>query len=236
MKQISIAIPTFNRHEMTLEAFAKVLDDERIAEVVINDDASQISSYNALKASISLMPKVKLFRNATNQGGYKNKMKSISLCSSQYCVILDSDNIIGKDYLDAIYNEEWNEKLILAPSFAKPELDYREFSNLIVTKENVNQHFDKPKFSFMLNTFNLFINRNECNAVHSKTFDATIDPVASDAIYFNYCWLLEGNKIKVVDKMEYEHRIHSGSYWMNNPDKSIQFYETLLLPKIKQLK
>jgi glycosyltransferase involved in cell wall biosynthesis len=220
---------------MTLEAFANVLDDERIAEVVINDDASEISSFDALKASVISMPKVKLFRNATNQGGYKNKMQSIILCSSQYCVILDSDNIIGKDYLDSVYNEEWDAKLILAPSFAKPEFDYRKFSNLIVTKENVNQHFDEPKFPCLLNTFNLFINRNECNAVHSKNFDSTIDPVASDAIYFNYCWLLEGNKIKVVDKMEYDHRLHAGSYWLNNQDASTRFYETLL-PKIKQLK
>jgi glycosyltransferase involved in cell wall biosynthesis len=236
MKQISIAIPTFNRHEMTLEAFANVLDDERVGEVVINDDASEISSFDALKASVSSMPKVKLFRNAINQGGYKNKMQSISLCSSQYCVILDSDNIIGKDYLDAVYKEEWDAKLILAPSFAKPALDYRQFSNLIVTKENVNQHYDAPKFSFMLNTFNLFINRNECNAVHSKNFDGTVDPVASDAIYFNYFWLLEGNKIKVVANMEYEHRLHAGSYWLNNQDQSTRFYETILLPKIKQLK
>jgi glycosyltransferase involved in cell wall biosynthesis len=204
-------------------------------EVVISDDASEISSFDALKAAVSLMPKVKLFRNAINQGCYKNKMHSVNLCSSQYCVILDSDNILGKDYLDAVYNEDWDTKLILAPSFAKPGFDYRKFSNLIVTKENINQHFDEPNFSTMLNTFNFFINKDEYLKVFNATFDETVDPVASDSIYFNYCWLLAGNKMKIVDKMEYDHRLHPNSYWVINQVEATRFYE-ILLPKIKQLK
>ena len=235
MEQISIAIPTFNRHEMTLEAFAKVLDDERIGEIVINDDASDINSFYALEEAVSAIPKIKLFRNNSNQGCYKNKMHSIKLCSCQYCVILDSDNIIDSNYIDAIYNEHWNDNLILAPSFAKPLFDYREFINLIVTKSNINEHFHKHHFSTMLNTFNFFVNSKEYIRVFDATFNVAVDPVASDSIYFNYCWLLLGNSIKVVGGMEYEHRVHSGSYWSNNANASTDF-SNKLLPKIKQLK
>ena len=221
MKKISIAIPSFARYEMTLKSFASVMDDERIEEIIISDDASDIDLYYTLKAAVSNMPKVKIFRNKENQDCYKNKCIAASLCKSEFITIFDSDNQLNKEYLDAIYNEEWDEKTIFAPSFARPTFDYRAFSGLTITKENVNEYFDKPMFSTMLNTMNFFINRKQ----YLDIWDGEVNPVTADSIYFNYCWLAAGNKIKVVEGMEYEHLVHSGSHYVNNVSRTGNFYE-----------
>ena len=221
MKKISIAIPSWNRYEMTLESFASVMDDERIEEIIISDDASDIDLYYTLKAAVSSMPKVKIFRNKENQDCYKNKCIAASLCKSEFITLFDSDNQLNKEYLDAIYNEEWDEKTIFAPSFARPTFDYRAFSGLTITKENVNEYFDKPMFSTMLNTMNFFINRKQ----YLDIWDGEVNPVTADSIYFNYCWLAAGNKIKVVEGMEYEHLVHSGSHYVNNVSRTGNFYE-----------
>ena len=39
-RKISIAIPTYNRSDMTINAFLSVYDDKRVAEIVIVDDVS----------------------------------------------------------------------------------------------------------------------------------------------------------------------------------------------------
>jgi glycosyltransferase involved in cell wall biosynthesis len=231
MKTISIAIPTYNRYELTLESFADVIDDPRIEEIILSDDASDLDLFYTLKAAVSTMPKVKLYRNITNQDCNRNKMTAICLCKSDYVVIFDSDNRLNTEYLDAIYNEDWDEKVIFAPSFARETFDYRAFSGLTVTKENINEYFDKPFFSTMCNTMNFFVNRNE----FLNTFDYETDPVTADSIYFNYLWLAKGNKIKVVEGMEYFHRVHAGSHYVNNNHRTGNFYSEVE-SKIRQLK
>lgn len=230
MKQISIAIPTWNRYELTLEVFKDAIDDERVAEVVISDDCSDLDLYYTLKAAVSSMPKVRLHRNLSNQDCYFNKFIAISLCKSEFVCIIDSDNHIDKGYLDAIYGEEWKQDVILAPSYAKPQFDYRAYSGVTVGKENVNEYFEKPMFQTALNTMNFFINRDE----YLTVFDDSVDPVTSDSIYFNYLWMLHGNKIKFVEGMEYDHLVHSGSHYVNNVSRTGNFHSEVE-NKIRQL-
>lgn len=231
MEKISIAIPTYNRYELTLECFSQIIEDERVAEIVISDDASDLDLFYTLKAAVSSMPKVKLYRNISNQDCFRNKMTAISLCSSEYVCILDSDNKFGRDYLDAIYNEEWKLEVILAPSFARPIFDYRNFSGLTIIKENINYFFDEPMFSTALNTMNFFVNRSE----YLRVWDGSVDPVTADSIWVNYCWLAAGNKIKIVEGMEYDHLVHSGSHYVNNNHRTGSFYSEVE-SKIRQLK
>jgi glycosyltransferase involved in cell wall biosynthesis len=230
MKQLTIAIPSFNRYELTLDSFASVYDDERIAEIVIVDDASDLDLFYTLKAAVSSMKKVRLIRNLTNVDCYKNKYNAISLCLTDYIIILDSDNKIDKSYLDAIYGQQWDAKTIFAPSFAKPTFDYRAFSGLTITKENINQWYDEKMFSTMLNTMNFSINRDE----YLKVWDGSVNPHTADSIYFNYCWLKNGGSIKVVEGMEYNHLVHSGSHYVNNVSKTGNFYQEVE-DKIRQL-
>ena len=57
-RKISIAIPTYNRSDMTINAFLSVYDDKRVAEIVIVDDESDLGMFNKLKDVCDYLPKV----------------------------------------------------------------------------------------------------------------------------------------------------------------------------------
>ena len=231
MRKLSICIPTFNRVDMTIESFLDVMSDERIESIVVVDDASDLDAFNELKSICDFLPKVSLFRNLTNQNCYANKMIAASYAKSDYIILLDSDNIIQTDYLDAIFEQDWNEDTILAPVFARTMFDYRAFSGLLIDKENVVQYIDKPMFQTALNTANYFIHKES----YLHTFDPNFNPVTADSIYINYLWLKNKGKIKFVEGMEYEHKIHNGSHYINNVHRTPNGLNEEIVQKIRNL-
>lgn len=231
-RTISICIPSYNRVEMTLESFSKVYDDERISEIVIVDDASDWGIFTELKNEVEKYPKVKLYRNLTNQDCFRNKMTSVAYATNDWCVLLDSDNVIGIDYLDKIFAiEKWDSETIYTPDFAEPNFNFTAFSGMAFIKENIAEFIDKPMFETMLNAANYFINKSEW----LRVWDGSVDPVTSDSIYTVYNWLLAGNVIEVVDGLRYSHRVHSGSHYQNNKDRTPQGFHEDILQKIKEL-
>lgn len=231
-RKISICIPTWNRSEMTIESFYNVYRDERISEVVIVDDASDLAIYEDLKSMCDALPKVKLYRNLTNQDCYRNKMTAISFATNDWCILLDSDNHVDKSYLDALFLfHDWEIGRIFTPDFARPSFDFREFSGIVVGKENVSSLIDSPMFETMLNAANFFINKNE----YLKVWDGNVDPVTSDSIYFTYKWLESGRDIAVVPGLQYEHRVHEGSHYKNNVARTPQGFHESILQKLRQL-
>ena len=48
---------------------------------------------NNLNESYGKQRKIKLYQNTNNLGCYHNKLKSISYCSNDWAILLDSDNI-----------------------------------------------------------------------------------------------------------------------------------------------
>jgi glycosyltransferase involved in cell wall biosynthesis len=232
----SICIPTYNRTDLLYQSFAQVLNDDRIDEVVIVDDCSSSDVWNAICihfGTVVKSPKVKLFRNETNLDCYRNKREAISKASNEWCILLDSDNVIDTSYLDAIDNNgyhlvDWN---IFQPSFAKPHFDFREFEGMWISSENVFSMMDNPKFQTMLNAMNFCIRKEDYLAV----WDGSIDPVTSDSIYFNYKWLEMGGFIYVVPGMHYEHRVHNGSHYQNNVKRTPKGFHESIVEKIKAL-
>ena len=218
-RKISLCIPAYERTDLLLESFAKVLHDPRISEIIIVDDASCQATFDFISKRTSHMFKVKLYSNSENLDCYKNKRQAISYATNDWCILLDSDNVIDTAYLDKIYeNKLWNDYTIYTPSFAKPHFDFRHFSGLLVTNKNVCSWIDEPMFETMLNAANFFVNKNE----YLRIFDPTVDPVTSDSIYFCSNWLWEGNRIQVVEGLEYFHRVHSGSHYQNNVRRTPQ--------------
>lgn len=230
-KTVSLCITNFNRFEWVIRSFHDVLYDDRISEIVISDDASDLSVFKRLENAVGGMDKVKLFRNETNKGCYHNKKRAIELATNEWVIILDSDNIIGTDYLDVIFEQYWDEKKIMAPQFGRPALDYSQWAPLMFSAKNVAGYLDKGNFQMLLNTFNFFINRGQ----FLKVFDDGIDPITSDSIFFCYCWFKFGNYLHVVPNLQYYHRVHPESHYTTNCHKLPGFYDNLL-QSIRQLK
>jgi glycosyltransferase involved in cell wall biosynthesis len=220
---------------MLYESVQQVLDDERVSEIVIVDDHSELNSYIDIGHQFKHYPKVKLFRNDFNIDCYRNKREAISKATNEWVIILDSDNIITKTYIDRIENL-WiaglNAKTVYQPSHAKPHFSFITYEGLLINKFNVSRHMVDSTFQTMLNAMNYFVNRDE----YLKVWDGSVDPVTSDSIFQNYNWLKAGNNIYIVPGLEYEHRVHNGSHYQNNVRRTPSGFHNSIVQKIKDLK
>jgi hypothetical protein len=68
-----------------------------------------------------------------------------------------------------------------------------------------------------------------------KVWDGSVDPVTADSIYFNYCWLAAGNKILITPKLQYLHRVHDQSHYVNNVNRTNGF-DVMVEQKLKELR
>lgn len=237
MNSISVCIPNFNRTTLLFEALQVPLEDERVSEIVIVDDCSDYTLYSEVMAFCYSQPKIKLFRNEVNQDCFKNKRIAVSKATNEYVVLLDSDNSISKEYIDAIFETQWMSTKILQPTFAKPHFDFRKFGTGTVTKANVKDYLYDSSFTTALNAMNYFVNRDE----YLRVWDGSVDPVTSDSIWQNYCWLNAGNSIYFVPGMHYKHRVddhknEAKSHYSENNKRTPKNFHMDVIKKLKQLR
>lgn len=221
---------------MLFESFAQVIDDDRISEIVIVDDYSEYLTYEEIVIKFEHNPKVKVFRNERNLDCYRNKREAVSRAMNEWVILLDSDNVITPDYLDALptyWLDAYASKTIFQPSFAMPHFDFRRAEGKSIIKANVNAFLsDGPYFETMLNAMNFVVNRDE----YLRVWDGLVDPVTSDSLYFNYKWLEAGNSIYVVPGMHYQHRVHDGSHYKNNVRRTPKGFHEDIINRLKAMR
>ena len=218
---ISLALTHYNRFKLLLEAIREVQDHPAISEIVISDDASTDGSWERLLRHFRTNSKVKLFRNERNLDCYANKAKAVERATCDWVILFDSDNILPLAYLETLLNKIpiWCPNSAYLPVFASPHFDYRAFTGLIVTRQNVAQFMGQRGFTTALNTANYFFNRNE----YLKVWDGSVNPHTADSIYQNYRWLKAGNTLVFVRDLTYFHRVHSQSHYKLNCRKTGTF-------------
>lgn len=232
MRKITISIPYYNRSDLVMETLSYVLKEDRIDEIILCDDVSPDNDYYKLLNNVSKFSKVKVVRNVINHHVQHSKRNAISFSKNEWVIILDNDNVIGKDFIDKIFDiKEWDSKTIYHPAFAAPNFDYRQFNGDVITKENVSKYTEHKIFMTLLNTNNYFVNKKEYLRVYKYSRDCR----GADGIYNNYNWLKAGNKILVVEDLEYFHRVHPQSEFLRevNSNMKLIYY---WLDKVKQLK
>lgn len=219
-RKLGITLTHFNRFDLLVQSIAQVVEDERVKEVCIVDDCSTDTSYGDLLTFYQYHPKVHIFQNDKNLDCYRNKREAVYRSGMDWVVLLDSDNVIGTDYLDRLFSiERWDPRVAYLPDYAKPHFDYREFRGLRVDRSNVAKLMKKKHFATALNTANYFFFRSE----YLRVWDGTIDPVTADSITQNYHWLKGGNSLQFVEGLEYFHRVHEGSHYQNNVQRTGNF-------------
>lgn len=208
---LTLAITVYNRYDLLLESFSNVIDDPRIDEILICDDCSAPEYWNKIKELPKFNEKIKVVRQLQNRGMAENKRDAVALSKNNWVILFDSDNVIDKNYIDAI-PETLNANTIYLPCFARPQFDFRKFSHLLIDKEDAAIRIKDDNFNMMLNCCNYLVNRDEYVNVYQP------DPFvkASDTITFAYHWLKSGSNFKVVAGMEYDHRIHAGSGYLQD--------------------
>lgn len=230
-RKITLAIPTWNRYDLTVQCIQSTLYDDRVSEIVLVDDCSTDDSYSRLVLYCMDKPKVKLYRNDHNLDCYRNKKEAISKATNEWCIIFDSDNGLPSEYIDTLFSiDEWDERIAYQPSFARPHFDFRPHMGKVFDSQNVYQ-YTNTNLMTAFNAMNYFINRDE----YLRIWDGSIDPVTSDSIYMNYCWLLAGNKVYVVPGLEYDHLVHKGHY-QENVHKTPKGFHNDIVNRIYNLK
>jgi len=246
--KISLCIPTMNRFDSFLEKYllfyVDFLNKNIIDELVIcdengNDYEKIFSKYKNFFTNNS---NFKIYKNDNILGVFKNKLKVCSLASNNYIALIDSDNFCNENYFITakkyIQNNEdkFSNNIILSPSFARPNFNYKSFDNSIVTKYDLKEYYYKDNFQILLNTGNYILNKNIVNNIH---FDNSVmfQITACDVLFFNLLALqqFEDLQIHVVKDLEYEHVVHSGSIYTNTIKNCESYINYFIIPEYKKL-
>jgi glycosyltransferase involved in cell wall biosynthesis len=233
MRSYTLAIPYHgDRTKFLSETLRMIHDDERIARVVIRDDGSSIDDIDALHTLCSQFRKVEVLLGMKNVGPFQNKVKLLRSCLNQWTILLDSDNSITDQYLNALDNVSQEQTRIYCPESSLPELDYRDFKGMVFCENNLrkggmwNKLLDNPKFTMMLNTGNYTIYPSENYPFRMRALEFLLsgdDPKAADVIYMNRYFMECGMNLHVVPGMTYIHRIHPGSTYLQMHKESAVF-------------
>jgi hypothetical protein len=248
---ISLCIPTMNRFDTFLEKYLKTyfefLKSGIISEIIICDengyDYEKIM--NIYGEYINNNDNFKLYKNDVILGVFKNKLKVASLASSEYIALIDSDNFCDKDYFLTVKKyiitnqNSFSESVILSPSFAKPNFNFKNVENMIITKQNIanivaNHYYD---YFILLNTGNFVISKN---IIINMTYDESMlfNTTACDVLYFNLLAFQQFNdcQIHVVKDLEYTHVVHDGSIYMNTVHNCEHHRDNIIMPSYLKLK
>ena len=144
-------------------------------------------------------------------GCYHNKINTISKCTNEWTILLDSDNIYNKNSIDTIYNiKAWNDDTIYAPSWAitfpsEPSkmLNYTQYNNKFITKHVYLDKFNDGIFQCLINTCNYFLpvkKFNMCMSNIQHNYKREVIDSLDSAVLFTD-WLFNNNNIFVLESL-----------------------------------
>ena len=212
---ITLAITTYERTDLTVKSFSKVIGNDKIHEIIIVDDHSSEAVYSELVKKLLLLG-VAIYRNSKNLGMMLNKREAVMLAKSDWVIILDSDNVIDASYLNAI-PKNLDPNVIYCPSFARPTFNYRKFAGAMIGVNEAKKMLSDRMGNACLNTCNYLVHRETYLSVFKEH-----DVKGTDTIAFNYEWLKAGKKFYIVPGMEYDHLVHDGSGFMKDVDYNMK--------------
>lgn len=222
----SLCIPTMDRYDAFLEkTLPNYIDNEFITEIIISDENG--NDVEKIKNFID-SPKIKHLVNKKTLGTFRNKIRACRAASNDWIVLIDSDNYAGTEYFrtakDFINNHQISKESILAPSWAKPDFDFRGFEGRAINRKTIKSMKKKRLFKTLVNTGNFVINKYLVHSVNLANEDKNIAQSSScDVVYFNTLLFEQFDlNIHIVPNMHYDHIVHNGSIYKQ---KSTEFRE-----------
>jgi hypothetical protein len=243
MNKITLAIPFYNTSQYFSDCIKYALDDDFIDEIVVNDDCSTQEHLNNLINIVESLNtnKIKLFRNESNIGAFRNKYQTVLNCSNEWIYMLDSDNHPFEETYNLIKDiPNTDPNICYCPShlYCKNDnvtsyeniSDYNFGYDLIgieESKESLNNGTEW--FNWFVNSGNYIFNKNTYLSLLEEPFkDFTVPLLHADTAAAFYYWLKNGGKFKVVEGLRHHHRLRLDSNWHscgNNSQMSATYYE-----------
>jgi glycosyltransferase involved in cell wall biosynthesis len=226
--KITIAIPTMRRWSFLKDSVPAYVARPEVAEVIICDETGE--DYELLQAAFghlqSAKNKLRLYKNEQRLGIYENKKKCLSLATTTWVALLDSDNIFGDDWFEALpYMDFSDEKRIFASADFKSvnvktgaiTYECRKFRGLVLDPRTWNETLEQPKWNFLLNDGNWIVPRSVIDCLPDVRSESLL---AADAIFMARCFVKGGYCIYYVPGLEYTHLVHPGSSWLQTDVQS----------------
>ena len=224
--KIVIAIPSHgDRTQWIKRTIQNVADDPRVSEIVIRDDGSGPEVEEKLAELENMHDKVNIVLGNKTGSSFMAKFLLMQLLNADepgWVILLDSDNVIDKDYLGAIFSKVWNAATVYCPDEAGP-FSYKRLSGVTINEQNVVGLLKsevRNDVVMLLNTGNYFINvATYCKFILPDQ-KPNIDPEAADGIYVNRILMENGVGFHVVPGLRYEHTVHAGSTYLKKAKES----------------
>lgn len=234
---ITVAIPYFNNQDYLAQTIEPFLESDFVSEIIIHDDCSE----NEIDSD---SPKVKVYRNQTNLGAFKNKYLAVSKATNEWVYLLDSDNYFFENSLDVVKNISPQRGRYYSPSQLHlvddgldSTLDGRivkyDFQIIDAAEAKYLLHSEFwEEFCWLINTGNFFVHRDDYIDSMKDIFEDHSYPYfEADAVVFCYNWLKKGNSIEVVKDLWYNHRLRSNSYSHSTGNRnadSLNYHKNLI--------
>ena len=237
---ITVAIPYYNSEKYLEQSLEIPLSSNFVSEIIIHDDCSS----NKVE---STHPKIKVYRNETNVGAFKNKYLAVSKSTNEWVYLLDSDNYFFDNSLEVVKNINTQRGKYYSPSQLHlvddgldPKLDgkiikydFRSVDSIDANnaKELLKSEFWE-EFCWLINTGNFFVHRDDyIESMKNVYEDLNYPYFEADAIVFCYNWLKKGNSIEIIQNLWYNHRLRGNSYSHsvgNRNTNSLEYHKSLM--------
>lgn len=229
VNRFSLCITTMDRYDNFLSVnLPKYINNYFIDEIVICDENG--NDVRKIKQNIKNIEKIRFYINDKRKGAFYNKLSCCKLAKNEWIALIDSDNFADIDYFteanDYLKNIKKlnNKNIILSPSFAKPNFDFRILSNVCLKKGNFkNIPNYRQNTRTLINAGNYIINKYlvENLKLHDKDKPLIENSNACDVVLFNTLLFEQLNlEMYIVPNMNYEHVVHPKSTYLLESKKT----------------
>jgi hypothetical protein len=243
--RISLCITTKNRFDnflsKYLDHYLYFLKSGFIDEIVISDETGDDYQKIQNKYNNLIGDNFRIYKNESILGVFLNKIRVCKLAKYPFIALIDSDNFPDNIYFDTvkkfILSNTISNNVILAPSFAKPNLNFSKYSGKIV-KSKLPILINELRFEQLLNDGNYIISKS---LIDNLVFDS--DPKlqkvisACDVIFFNLLCFEQFPDMEfyVINGMEYEHVVHSDSEWVKTHHNCSNYLNEIVKKRYSKL-
>lgn len=222
--RFSVAIPHYNRGASIARPLRNLLNHPAVQEVIIVDDGSQEEQWRLARQEVEKIPhngKIRMHRRDKNLGALRTKLECVERSSTPWVLVLDSDNTVFQNYLNALASlEAPRNDTIYCASWAFPFFPFHELGAEAITFEKAGElsRSGLLKRVYIINDGNYLVPRDEYVRNVSEIADARNH--AADVMLVNYRWLSAGNRIQILPSTSYFHRVEESSFWENTKESS----------------
>lgn len=154
--KISVIIPVYKTEKFLEKCIRSVMNQTlKELEIICINDGSPDNSLKILKSLEREDKRLKII-NQENQGVSKARNTAITIAKGKYCINIDSDDWIEKNYLEEMYNiaEKKSSDIVISDIFV--DFYYEENKNYVMKDLNINEEITLSGEEYI----NIFLTNN----------------------------------------------------------------------------